>query len=68
MLLCGESRLNPDDEPRVKRSANAEAPKATHPFFWAGYMLIDSGESPKKPTAEEAPVLKVKKPAEKADP
>ena len=36
-------------EPRRRAAAEAmpddEAPKASHPLFWAGYMLIDSGEA-----------------------
>ena len=29
-----------------------EVPKANHPFFWAGYVLVDSGIAPKKPASE----------------
>ena len=36
-------------EPRVKQSPGAVLSDARHPFFWAGYMLIDRG------TAEAAP-------------
>jgi tetratricopeptide (TPR) repeat protein len=30
-------------EPRVKQSAGATLPDARHPFFWAGYIMIDCG-------------------------
>ena len=41
-LACAEE---PDLslEPRVKQAPNALLPDARHPFFWAGYMVIDCG-------------------------
>jgi hypothetical protein len=39
-----DSRLNLEAEPRVKRTASDDPPKASHPFFWAGYMLVDCGD------------------------
>jgi len=48
VFLTVASRLDPEAEPRVKRTADGEAPRARHPFFWAGYMLVDSGE-PREP-------------------
>ncbi len=40
--------LNPDLEPRLKLDDNGvEQLKADHPFFWSGYMLIDTGSAPK---------------------
>ena len=42
--LAGETPIEPDREPRVKGTAAGQSPsKANHPFFWAGYMLVDSG-------------------------
>jgi CHAT domain-containing protein len=62
VFLTAASRVNFDLEPRVKHAANDEAPKANHPFFWAGYMLVDPGTSPNKADAPvNAPVLKIKK-------
>ena len=43
MQVTDGSRLNLDAEPRLKRAATDETPKADHPFFWAGYMLVDCG-------------------------
>ncbi len=43
--LLIEQPLELDGEPRVKRgNTGAEPPLADHPFFWAGYMLVDSGQ------------------------
>ena len=63
VLLTVESRLNLDAEPRIKKAANTESPKADSPFFWAGYMLVDcDGALAGKQAAEEDnPVLKPKK-------
>ena len=38
--------LDPAGEPRLKHSAAADGLKASHPFFWSGYMLVDTGASP----------------------
>jgi CHAT domain-containing protein len=47
VTLTASSRLNLDAEPRIKHSpSDDESPKATHPFFWSGYLLIDCGTSP----------------------
>ncbi len=63
VLLAIDSRLNLASEPRIKRSGSNETPKAVHPFFWAGYMLVDCGTSPEKPEPEpDGPVIKLKKP------
>jgi hypothetical protein len=37
-------QLEPDLEPRIKLKAGSDLPTAAHPFFWAGYLLIDCGE------------------------
>jgi CHAT domain-containing protein len=52
-LLC-DSPLDPLREPRIRRTQSADL-KGDHPFFWAGYMLIDTGASPQK---SETPVAK----------
>jgi tetratricopeptide (TPR) repeat protein/CHAT domain-containing protein len=38
-----DSPLDPDREPRLKDVSRMHATTANHPFFWAGYMLVDSG-------------------------
>lgn len=40
-LLRGTA-LDPREEPRLKAPATLDEFKPDHPFFWAGYMLIDS--------------------------
>jgi len=49
VFLTAGSPLNIDAEPRVRRTAAVQPPMANHPFFWAGYLLIDSGTPPPKP-------------------
>jgi hypothetical protein len=72
VMLVTDSRLNIEAEPRIKRGATEEAPKGDHPFFWAGYMLVDCGTAPEKPEPKpDEPALKIKKPepaAEKENP
>jgi hypothetical protein len=45
--LAADTPIEPEHEPRMKKNSAGEAPKAGHPFFWAGYMLVDSGQVPK---------------------
>jgi tetratricopeptide (TPR) repeat protein len=63
VVLVGDTQLDPTLEPRFKGAAKAEAPKANHPFFWSGYMLVDTGALPQE-LAEE----RKKKPLEAAMP
>jgi len=46
VFLVAGSRLDLQAEPRIARSAVEEPPRAGHPFFWAGYLLIDPGTVP----------------------
>jgi hypothetical protein len=59
-LLAREAQLDPSREPRLKRSDEAtKMPTAEHPFFWAGYMLVDTGPRPipeGQPHAADAPL------------
>jgi CHAT domain-containing protein len=54
VILETSSPVNLEAEPRIKRLATDEIPKADHPFFWAGYMLVDSGQSPAKTEPKSA--------------
>jgi len=39
-----DTALEPDREPRIKKGTlGSESLKANHPFFWSGYMLVDTG-------------------------
>ena len=63
VLVVTDSRLNPDGEPRLKKEAVDDPPKASHPFFWAGYLLIDPGSPAPTDNAPPAPVAELRKPA-----
>ncbi|MGD9723215.1 MAG: CHAT domain-containing protein [Pirellulales bacterium] len=42
--IVSDTELDPAREPRIANTSGAGEPrKASHPFFWAGYMLIDTG-------------------------
>jgi hypothetical protein len=46
--VAADTPIEPEHEPRVKKgSSTDEPPKAAHPFFWAGYVLVDSGLVPR---------------------
>lgn len=46
-LLAREAPLDLAREPRLQHGdETADLPKADHPFFWAGYLLIDTGPQP----------------------
>ncbi len=44
--LAADRVLDPAAEPRLKANPAADGLKADHPFFWAGYLLIDTGATP----------------------
>ncbi len=46
VLLARSSELDPTLEPRLKQVQEGHLPKAEQPFFWSGYMLIDTGSAP----------------------
>ncbi len=50
VVLAREAPLDVSREPRLKRSDDKlgvrELPTADHPFFWAGYLLVDTGQRP----------------------
>ena len=63
VLLTAGSPIDLKAEPRIKRADdNQTAPRANHPFFWAGYMLIDSGVPAHKPDPKPAPAPAPKQP------
>jgi hypothetical protein len=52
-LLAREAPLDATREPRLKRSdETGDLPTADHPFFWAGYILVDTGPRPEAPPSE----------------
>lgn len=56
VAVAKELQLEPELEPRIKIKPGSDLPTAAHPFFWAGYLLVDCGE-PFDPdaVAEEVP-------------
>lgn len=57
--VAKELPLEPALEPRVKLKDTTNLPTAAHPFFWAGYLLVDCGE----PLAEDESFIDVVEPA-----
>jgi hypothetical protein len=47
--LAQELPIDPTSEPRVKAGKDPVEFTAKHPFFWAGYLVIDSGWRPPAP-------------------
>ena len=54
VTLARRNQLDPEQEPRVKKSGEGKpVPSADHPFLWSGYLLIDTGYT-SPPVAEDA--------------
>jgi CHAT domain-containing protein len=49
--LAREAPLEPAVEPRIKNVAEQDGFKTAHPFFWAGYMVVDYAGAPARPPA-----------------
>ncbi len=49
--------LDPEIEPRFKSTNLETIAKGDHPFFWSGYLLVDTGSDPRfrEPELEEVP-------------
>jgi hypothetical protein len=54
VTLTRATPVDPTREPRLRLSLTDEPPKATHPVFWAGYLLADTGSDPR---AKAAPAV-----------
>lgn len=56
VLVARATPLDPGREPRLKPADEtaAQPPTADHPFFWAGYMLLDNSGNPDQ-LDDEAP-------------
>jgi len=65
VMLAQDSEIDPGAEPRIKLKSNETPPKAENPFFWAGYLLADTGSSPHDAPTDEAEnvIVKMDKPA-----
>lgn len=53
--LVSRLPLEPGSEPRFKADSRHAPPLADNPLFWAGYMLIDTGSSPRLSDDDEPP-------------
>ena len=65
VALAKDRPVHAEMEPRLAASAADAGLTATHPFFWAGYQLIDTGKSPiKEEPKDEKPQIPRFKPVE----
>jgi hypothetical protein len=53
--LTMEMPIDPMSELRVKAGKKPVELTAAHPFFWAGYLVVDSGWRPEEPAVGEVP-------------
>lgn len=67
VLLAMDSTIQPELEPRLKNTNTDDPPKATNPFFWGGYLLVDQGFMPETPEQPGAPPAEKPKAAAGAD-
>src|SRR5262249_41957681 len=68
-LLARENPIDPNHEPRLKHSdETGDPPKADHPFFWAGYLLADTGPRSEKGEAPNNNLANGKPLPQPADP
>lgn len=58
VMLVSEQPIDPTSEPRINSAGLDEPPKATHPFFWAGFLLADTGAIAQTEDADPATILK----------
>ncbi len=46
VLRTAGLKIEKDKEPRIKADSAEDLPRMTHPLFWGGYLLLDSGVLP----------------------
>ncbi len=54
VFLTMDTPLAVESEPRVKANATSDSTTAHHPFFWSGYLLVDSGKEPARDEENDA--------------
>ncbi|MBX9788775.1 MAG: CHAT domain-containing protein [Pirellulales bacterium] len=59
VMLTRSAPLDPAQEPRLDPATRAEHLRGEHPFFWAGYLLVDTGARPET-DGDDAPGVAVK--------
>lgn len=55
VLLNAPNPIDPSREPRLRVETVTDEIRAAHPYFWSGYLLVDSGAQPAAPAAALAP-------------
>jgi CHAT domain-containing protein len=70
VLLATETPLDPTQEPRLSKVGITVPPAAEHPFFWAGFLMADTGARPRSATDDAPPAAELikLKPEIKAEP
>jgi hypothetical protein len=53
-MLARSAPLDPAQEPRLDSAVRDSQLRGEHPFFWAGYLLVDTGAQPEA-DGDEAP-------------
>jgi hypothetical protein len=46
VLLAARNPIDPAQEPKLRMVSLTDEVRATHPFFWASYLLVDNGTQP----------------------
>lgn len=54
VFVAQQSPISPELEPRVLLDTDVAAPAPVHPFFWAGYLVVDTGTEPQGLAADAA--------------
>jgi CHAT domain-containing protein len=54
VTLVRGTKTDPREEPRLRAPNTLEEFTPEHPFFWAGYMLVDSSAYAPRPKKEPA--------------
>lgn len=69
VFVAMQNPISPTEEPRLRLDGVESAPRPEHPFFWSGYMVVDTGTEPAVAAADAAKeVIKVvPKPTGEAD-
>lgn len=60
VLLAMHHGLDPEREPRLKTAQLEHRLPSDHPFFWSGYLLVDTGAPPEPAEAAPLPVAELK--------
>jgi len=66
VTLARATALEPEQEPRLEwNEKDGPPPTASHPFFWSGFLLLDTGVDPAPKPAEQDEPADEQQPAKK---